>query len=159
MKIIHADLITLARRGAFDVIVHGCNCFCTMGAGIAHLIRQEFPEAYDADLKTVKGDRQKLGSFSYADIKRGKHFFTIVNGYTQYAFSGPGPLVDYRALETVFQAVKNRFGGLKIAYPKIGAGLAKGDWNTISRIIDTALNEEDHTLVIYAPKKESAPDV
>lgn len=45
MNIVHGDLIQLALAGQFDVIIHGCNCFCTMGAGIAKAIRQEFPEA------------------------------------------------------------------------------------------------------------------
>jgi O-acetyl-ADP-ribose deacetylase (regulator of RNase III) len=35
MKEIEGDLIDLAKRGHFDVVTHGCNCFCTMGAGIA----------------------------------------------------------------------------------------------------------------------------
>lgn len=32
---IEGDLIALAKQGLFDVIAHGCNCFCTMRAGIA----------------------------------------------------------------------------------------------------------------------------
>jgi O-acetyl-ADP-ribose deacetylase (regulator of RNase III) len=31
MKVIKGDLIQLAKDGKFDLIVHGCNCFCTMG--------------------------------------------------------------------------------------------------------------------------------
>jgi len=33
MKTIQGNLIHLAQDGEFDLIVHGCNCFCTMGAG------------------------------------------------------------------------------------------------------------------------------
>lgn len=35
MKTIQGNFIHLAQNGEFDLIVHGCNCFCTMGAGIA----------------------------------------------------------------------------------------------------------------------------
>ncbi len=45
MKIIKGDLIKLALDGKFDVIIHGCNCYCTMGAGFAKAIQAEFPEA------------------------------------------------------------------------------------------------------------------
>ena len=45
MKIIEGDLIQLALDGEFDLIIHGCNCFCSMGAGIAKSIREIFPEA------------------------------------------------------------------------------------------------------------------
>jgi len=44
MKIVEGDLIKMALGGEFDLIVHGCNCFCTMGAGIAKTIREYFPE-------------------------------------------------------------------------------------------------------------------
>ena len=56
MKIIQGDLVAMAQQGQFDVIVHGCNCFCAMGAGIAKSIRRAFPQAYEADLKTRKGE-------------------------------------------------------------------------------------------------------
>jgi len=41
MTTIPGDLIALAKAGEFEVIVHGCNCFCTIGAGIraAHSVR------------------------------------------------------------------------------------------------------------------------
>ncbi len=151
MKTVEGDLITLALDGRFDVIVHGCNCFCTMGAGIARVIQDEFPEAYAADLVTTKGDGNKLGSFSSATVKRGKHEITIINGYTQYHYRGKAVLVDYEAVQSLFRKIKQQFSGKRIGYPKIGAGLAGGDWKRISAIIDQELAEEDHTLVIYAP--------
>jgi O-acetyl-ADP-ribose deacetylase (regulator of RNase III) len=151
MKIVEGDLITFALEGQFDVIVHGCNCFCTMGAGIARVIQEEFPEAYAADLVTIKGDRNKLGNFSFATVKRNKHEITIVNGYTQFHFHGDSVLVDYDAIQSLFKKVKQQYSGKRIGYPKIGAGLAGGDWERISRIIDRELAEENHSLVIYVP--------
>lgn len=44
-----------------DAIGHCCNCFCTMGKGIAPKIKKEWPEVYAADCATRKGDRTKLG--------------------------------------------------------------------------------------------------
>jgi O-acetyl-ADP-ribose deacetylase (regulator of RNase III) len=55
MKKVKGDLIKLAKEGAFDLIIHGCNCFGTMGAGIARTIKSQFPVAYTADLDTKKG--------------------------------------------------------------------------------------------------------
>jgi len=45
--------------------------------------------------------------------------------------------------------VKAMFAGSRIAYPMIGAGLAKGDWSIIASIIEEELAGEDHTLVEY----------
>lgn len=150
MKIIRGDLLKLALDGQFDVIVQGCNCQCEMGAGIAKAIRATFPEAYEADRQTAKGDRSKLGTISSANVHRNGHEITIVNGYTQFHWRGSGVLVDYDAIRSVMAAVKSQFSGKRIGYPKIGAGLAKGDWATISQIIDEELAGEDHTLVEHA---------
>jgi O-acetyl-ADP-ribose deacetylase (regulator of RNase III) len=60
MKIVNGDLIELAKKGEFDVIVQGCNCQCRMGRGIALTIKQQFPEALAADYETTVGDQSKL---------------------------------------------------------------------------------------------------
>lgn len=147
--IVRGDLLQLACDGRFDVIIHGCNCQCHMGAGIARQIRERFPEAYEADLMTEKGSREKLGSISTAVVTRGEVTFTIVNGYTQFHRSGPGVRADYDAIGDVMKNVKAGFSGARIGYPKIGAGLARGDWEVIAKIIDPELEGEDHTLVIF----------
>ncbi len=152
MKTVKGDLIKLALDGQFDVIVHGCNCFCTMGAGIAKTIKEQFPEAFEADLATKEGDRSKLGSFSHGDVVRDGHVVTIVNAYTQFHYSGPGVIADYGAIRTVFEKIKLQFSGKRIGYPLIGAGLAGGDWRVISGIIDETLAGEDHTLVKFERK-------
>jgi O-acetyl-ADP-ribose deacetylase (regulator of RNase III) len=153
MNVITGDLLEFARIGRFDVIVHGCNCQCAMGKGIALAIKQNFPEAYAADLETPKGDRAKLGTFSSALVERPPARFTVVNAYTQFHWRGqPGEiLADYDAIRSAFGLIKQTFAGWRIGYPKIGAGLARGDWSRIAGIIDEALTAEDHTLVEYAP--------
>ena len=147
MKQLNGDLISLAKDGHFDVIVHGCNCFNTMGAGVAKLIKSEFPEAFEADLKTEKGSKDKLGTISYA--KSGS--LTVVNAYTQHNWRGRGIKADYEAIRRAFKEIRNNFSGLRIGYPAIGAGLAGGDWQIIAQIISEELNGEDHTLVVYSP--------
>ena len=151
MKIVHGDLIKLALEGKFDVIVHGCNCQCVMNSGIAKAIRTAFPEAYDADRDTSKGDRDKLGGVSIANVDRGGTEIVVINGYTQFHWRGSGVRADYDAIRSVMSEVKAGFSGKRIGYPRIGAGLAKGDWSKISRIIADELDGEDHTLVEFAP--------
>lgn len=55
MKTLRGDLLAYALNGKINVIVHGCNCFCNMGAGIAKQIKNTFPEAFDADKKQKWG--------------------------------------------------------------------------------------------------------
>ena len=144
MKTIVGNLITLAQQGQFDVIVHGCNCMCGMGAGIAKSIKEAFPEAYEADLKTIAGDRTKLGTCSFAKVGN----LSVINAYTQYDWQGDGVLADYNAIRSCFRWVKTNFSGQRIGIPMIGAGLAGGDWRVISQIIDEELAGEDLTLVV-----------
>jgi len=150
IQTIRGDLLQMAMSGAFDVIIHGCNCQCQMGKGIALSIKRQFPEAYVADRATAVGDSMKLGTISVAEIVRGDRTFFIVNGYTQLHWRGAGVKADYDAIEKVMWTVKQRFAGKRIGYPKIGAGLAGGDWSRISSIIETELEGEDHMYVEFA---------
>ena len=149
MTTVTGDLLKLAMEGKVDVIVHGCNCQNVMGKGIALSIKKQFPEAYDADLKTTAGDRAKLGTITTADISRPPVTFIVVNAYTQFHWKGDGRLADYDAIRSAFVEIKRRFAGKRIGYPKIGAGLARGDWPTIAAIIDEELTGEDHTVVEF----------
>jgi len=147
-KFIDGDLVKSAED--YDVILHGCNCFNTMGAGIALQIKAKFPQAYAVDCQSTSGDKAKLGTISYTTDTTP----TVVNCYSQYDFRGrrAGNMdLDYNALKTALQAVKKEFTGKKIGMPRIGAQLAGGDWNVIIRIIEETLEGEDVTIVTYTP--------
>lgn len=148
MNVVEGNLLDLAFDGTFDVIVHGCNCFHEMGAGIAKAIAQRIPEALAADRATAPGDRTKLGTISTARVIRDGADFTIVNAYTQFDYRGVGRKVDYAALRACFEEIARRFPNARIGYPKIGAGLAGGDWEEIAPMIDAALAGMDHGLVV-----------
>lgn len=154
-------LVTMAEDGEFNAIIHGCNCFHIMGGGIAHTIKDAFPQAYEADLETKKGDYLKMGTYSSAEIYRRnlRERFTVFNCYTQWNISaGNGPydqdvLVDYNAVYRVFSEINKNYNGLKIGFPMIGAGLANGEWDIIANIIEDAVddNANDWTLVKFKP--------
>ena len=148
---ITGDLVGLAQAGRFDVIAHGCNCMCTMGAGIAKLIRRRFPAAYAADLTTTKGDRAKLGTCTSATIDTGSHQLIVVNAYTQYGFSGDGDQLRYDSLATCMAWIAQNHRTRRIGLPRIGAGLAGGDWERIHGILATAFADCDATVVEFQP--------
>ena len=145
MQIIKGDLLKLAKGRYFDVIIHGANCFCTFGGGIARQIREQLPAAYEADCQTISGDANKLGSYSAARYNN----LTIVNAYTQYDTSGGKINADYDAIRKVMAQIKIDFHGARFGIPMIGAGLAGGDWTVISKIIDEEMAGEDVTLVLW----------
>lgn len=144
IKYIKGDLVRDADQ--FDVIAHCCNCFHSMGAGIAPQIKAKFPEAFAADCATPKGDIEKLGTISYTTS--GKPI--VVNLYGQYDYTGrrSGKMdLDYDALRKALVLMKDKFSGKTMAMPKIGAGLAGGDWNKIEAIIEETMRGEYVTIV------------
>lgn len=133
MNLVQGNLIEIAKRNEVDIIVHGCNCFNTMGAGIAASIAKEFPDAYNADQETVRGDAGKLGSYTIGLHGR----LVIINAYTQYGTSRDGKDVfEYTAFERVLDKLAHRFSSYRFGFPMIGMGLAGGDPERIISMMD-----------------------
>lgn len=169
-KEVEGNLIILALEGRFDVIAHGCNCMCQMGAGIAPQMAASFGcNKYPLEHKDYQGDINKLGQIDYvqglvlADKRfvrywqehmialQGSHRLTVVNAYTQYRWNAKGKPLDYEALTLCMRKMNHEFEGSHIGLPQIGAGLAGGNWATIKSIIQTELKDCDVTVVIYKP--------
>ncbi|QFR55729.1 hypothetical protein JC221_083 [Yersinia phage JC221] len=126
-------------------LIHGCNCFCNMGAGIAKEVKRRIPGAFQVDELTTKGDVNKLGTNSVYAHSVDNHLSFVYNAYTQYKFWGNGPNVDYEAIRTCFKSAVAHASAFKnnhpILTPLIGAGLAGGDWNKIRAIIEEATGD------------------
>lgn len=150
INFIEGDLIKLAKDNEFDVIMHGCNCFNTMGAGIAKDIAYHFPNALLADQNTIKADKNKLGTYSigYDDSYK----LHILNLYTQYQYNRKVvDLFEYDAFTTIMKKLNSNshYHDKKIGMPMIGAGLAHGDWERVLEIVESNSNNLDITIVKY----------
>ena len=146
MKERYGDIIKIFLKEDYDVLIHGCNCHCVMGAGLAARISRKFPGAYQADLTTKRGDKTKLGTYTLAIVGYNKY---IVNAYTQINYGRGIKQVNYNAIDDVFKRIQQNFTGKKLIYPTIGAGLGGGKWSIIKSIIKANLKDEDHTVVYY----------
>jgi O-acetyl-ADP-ribose deacetylase (regulator of RNase III) len=130
--LIHAkgNLLDMAENGNFDVIIQGCNCFNTMGGGIAREIAERYPIVASVDMETIKGDYNKLGNYTECDAGE-KNRFTVINAYTQYNMSKGTDVFEYPAFELILQKICYKYGKLRIGLPYIGMGLAGGDKEVI----------------------------
>lgn len=152
---IKGDLIELANKGYFDVIVHGCNCQSTMKAGIAPQMAKAFGcDKYSLELQgpTIT----KLGNIDFQTFVKGENqrLLFVVNCYTQirYGKNHPdGDVVpfDYEAFTICMRKINSLFFNKHIGMPKIGAGLGGGDWKRIKQIIEKTLIDCNVTIVIY----------
>jgi len=156
MKTVDGDLIKLALEGEFDVIVHGCNCQNRMGAGIALQIKRTFPDAFAQDKFYHHHMRNYMGRCSFSHTSEP----TVINAYTQKniylgGYGSGDTLIDREnAIRTVFRKLNKIFNGKnkRIGIPKIGAGLAGGNWSRIKQIIEEETPDIDITLVNYKRK-------
>ena len=130
------NLLDLAEQGHFDVIVQGCNCFNTMGGGIAREIRERYPLAAKVDAETTSGDYMKLGNWTYHKEPK----FTIINAYTQYNTSQGTDVFEYTAFQLILEKLI-RLGGVRFGLPYIGMGLAGGDKDIIIPMIEWFADE------------------
>lgn len=158
------DLIKAAVDGEVNVIAHCANCFNTMKSGIAPQIVAMFPEAGEVDQETIKGDKRKLGMATAAYDEF--HKVLVVNLYGQYNYGREkGKMhVDYIALRKTFSSMRDFMEGcfleqaVSIGLPKLGSGLANGDWHLIERIIKEELTDLGYDVTIYVLNENDIPE-
>lgn len=150
MSIIHVENTNLLSFDKVQSIAHQANCFNTMGSGIAKQIRETYPEAYEADCRTTKGDRTKLGKFSWVKAKDGKH---IYNCYSQYNYGLGQRHTNYEAIFTGLTSIKSHaethdLNSLGLPH-LMGCKLGGGSWRIVNSIIEEIFSDDtDFTLYI-----------
>lgn len=120
-------------------IIHGCNSKGVMGSGVAKAIRDKYPQAYRDYNDKYNNYGLELGTIVVSVQDDGK---VIHNAITQkdYGRDSNRVYVSYWAIANVFRHIES-WGIKEIALPKIGSGLANGDWNVIEAIIENTLTK------------------
>lgn len=160
MKLIKGDLIKLAIAGEFDVIAHGCNCFCVQGGGIAREMNKKFwtnsAKYYPSEDKKHVGDISKLGNIEFHTFRLNMYkkitddmFLTVVNCYSQYNFGTDKMNLDYESLALCFKKINHIFRGQRVGLPWIGCGLAGGDKEVVKLLMINFLKDVDLTIVEF----------
>ena len=144
---IDASLLDYPLQG----IIHQANCMHTMGSGIARLIREKYPEAYEADCKAgTKGDSKRLGTFSVAHILREDKY--VFNLYGQYNFGAMARFTSYDAIDRGLRKIEAyaRENNLStLGLPKnMGCMRGGGSWPIVRAIIEDVFKESPIELYI-----------
>jgi len=144
--IVNGDLL----KASEDIIGHQVNCKGVMGSGVAKLIKEKYPEAFEfyKDKCNATVDKQELlGVCQLVESAKGK---TIANLFGQLKYGrGKEQYTDYAALEGALIDLKNSAmkTNSSIALPfNIGCGLANGSWDVVSKMIDEIYSDYDVTL-------------
>jgi O-acetyl-ADP-ribose deacetylase (regulator of RNase III) len=149
----NADLLDFPLQG----IIHSANCFHTMGSGIAKRIREKYPEAYDADLKSgTKGDSHRLGSYSVAHcLKEDKYIYNL---YGQYNFGAMARFTSYDALDRGLRKIEADARDKHLSTlgcPKLmGSDRGGASWRIVRAIIGDVFDESpiDFYVCFYEGK-------
>jgi len=137
MKIIYrrGDLLSAPER----YIAHGCNAHGRMRTGIAKTIREKYPAAFECYYRTYLHFGLSLGQVIPVDCVR----HTVINCVTQKDSTtdrGFGEVyLDYDGLSVCMVAIEKFLNSpvpVPVAFPKIGAGEAGGDWSRIATILE-----------------------
>lgn len=140
-KYIKGDILTTELK----IICQGVNCQNVMGSGVARVIYERYPKTKTLYHKYAQnfqlGEQNKLlgeiQAINHIDDK------TIINCFTQLNYGNDGKkYVNYAAIVQCFKSLTENFEGDKIAIPKIGAGLAGGNWEIIEQIINDATGDD-----------------
>lgn len=95
----------------------------------------------------------RLGDVQLVSISNGK---IIANCATQHGFGyadNQKVFVDYPAIASVFKTLVNfsKVNNISIAMPRIGAGLAGGDWTIIKNLLEQADEAQANTnITVYS---------
>lgn len=138
------------------IILQGVNCQGAMGSGVARALYKKWPEVKESyqdwftEYNAGIDGENFLGSINLVNISDGK---VVLNCFTQQYF-GPGDhlYLSYDALYSCMtQALilcETHYKVSEIAIPKIGCGLAGGDWNIVKAILNKVF-PQDFKVKVY----------
>lgn len=117
------------------IILHQANCQGVMGAGLALQLKKKWPVVY-TDYRTKY---ERVGLFLGDIILSRVEGDIFVASLCTQKFYGRGKVfTDYECLKNSMKAISTNRMQIYVPYG-IGCGLAGGDWNVVSKIIDEAL--------------------
>lgn len=136
------------------VIVHCCNDVGGWGAGFVLALSRRWPEPEASYRAWAEGEivspEFKLGAVQFVPVSES---ITVANliGQSGCGFFNGKPPVRYEAICTGLRSVAAYAGETKasVHMPKMGAGLAGGDWGRIESLIRQQLSDQDIPVIVY----------
>jgi O-acetyl-ADP-ribose deacetylase (regulator of RNase III) len=137
------------------IIVHICNDRGGWGKGFVVALARRYPAA-ETSYRTWYAGRATndfaLGSVRFVPVEANLYVANLI-GQHGYRTENGTPPVRYEAIRTGLQAVaefaKSVGTPATVHMPRIGCGLAGGDWGTVSAIIDETLGKETIPVTVY----------
>lgn len=139
------------------LIAHGVNCQGVMGSGVARVLLEAFPGLRDTYIEFC--DEKFNEGFAPSDLLGSVFLYDgtshyIANLFTQQTYGRDQIHLNYDALHHAVSNLVMKMHELdqyELAIPKIGCGLAGGDWERVKGIFEVYFNDtSDLTLKVYS---------
>jgi O-acetyl-ADP-ribose deacetylase (regulator of RNase III) len=145
---------TQPQGNGVKIVAHVCNDVGGYGSGFAGAVAKKWPEVRLA-YKTwhAKGDGFALGMVQLVKLPDD---IIVANMIAQHGYSSPSwPAIQYPALHMCLSKVAKRVKELSasIHCPRLGAGLAGGEWHIIESILSDT-TDGVNVFVYDLPKGE-----
>lgn len=135
-------------------IAHGVNCQGVMGSGVAKAISDKWPEVkynYINYVKSHTGYPDSLLGISQEVVTSDNKL--VYNLFTQQNYGrGKQVYLSYLNLTSAFSNMCDQLLDRnidKIAMPKIGCGLAGGNWFDVKNMLTILASEEEVDIEVY----------
>lgn len=138
------------------VIVHCCNNIGKWGAGFVLALSRKWPVVEKEYKKWYQGQMNDsyctgkfgLGNVQFVLVEQDTWVANIIGQEGIYIDNDGNPPIRYPSIRKGLQEVKNfaSFRDASVHMPKMGAGLAGGNWDTIEGLIKDELADLDVTV-------------
>lgn len=142
-------------------IAHGVNCQNKMGSGVAKALYTKIPAVKSEyhDYCRYDNPEDLLGKVNIVPDYLSKFDITVFNMFTQFNYGYDGKkYVNYGAVANCFRQLCDIkwVKGKTIAIPKIGCGLAGGNWEFMEQLINDTVGDKLEIWVYELEEKKSS---
>jgi len=137
-------VVEAAKAGEMDYLLQSCNCFSTMGAGVAKLISSNFPQVATVDKADYRSPIERIGSYSSVFING----LTFINLYCQYDYGTNYRRFEYGSLRRAMDEIYRDFSftGKRVGLPMLGGNLGGADTELVKVILEDYTSQGTWTI-------------
>jgi O-acetyl-ADP-ribose deacetylase (regulator of RNase III) len=154
VKFVFGDA-TAPTGGGRKIIVHVCNDVGAWGAGFVMALSRRWPEPERLYREWFRGINPsdppfELGAVQFVAVEPDIWIANIV-GQHGLTSQGDVPPVRYAAIRAGLQSVAAKAKELSagVHMPRIGCGLAGGNWDTVGAIVEQELGRQGVAVTVY----------
>lgn len=132
MKVLTGDLFDVTE----GIIAHQVNCQGVMGSGVAKIVREMYPQAYESyrELCQRYAPKQLLGMVQPVKVTPD---LTVLNVFGQEGFGQAKRNTSYDATDDAWLKIGQHYRDKVIFIPYLmGCALGGGDWEIYETIVD-----------------------